>query len=72
MKSKAEIEDRTAAQGRQGTVLNFALRAEEELAQAERATAEAARKRHYFKAAILLNLAFGGDPRPGGEKGLIY
>jgi len=52
--------------------LDYAQWAEVELARAETSTTEAVRKRHYFRAAILLNLAFGGDPRPGGEKGLTY
>ena len=56
----------------QGRALDYAQLAEVELAQAETSTGEATRKRHYFRAAILLNLAFGGDPRPGGEKGLTY
>ncbi|WP_324749629.1 hypothetical protein SH591_14005 [Sphingomonas sp. LY54] len=56
----------------EGDAREHARRAEEELVRAEQATTEPVRKHHYFKAAILLNLAFGGDPRPGGETDVTY
>ena len=56
----------------EGDAREHARLAEEELARAEQATTEAVRKHHYFKAAIMLNLAFGGDPRPGGETDVTY
>ena len=81
MKLKAGIDDHAvihqslslASTARpEGDARKHARLAEVELARAERATSEAVRKHHYFKAAILLNLAFGGDPRPGGETDVTY